>query len=68
MIDLISDTITMPSKEMMEQIWSAKLGDAGRLDSNGRGEDLTTNELEDLLQRSQARKLHCFVRPERWRM
>ena len=37
MIDLISDTITMPSKEMMEQIWSAKLGDAGRLDSNGRG-------------------------------
>ena len=48
MIDLISDTITMPSKEMMEQIWSAKLGDAGRLDSNGRGEDMTTNELEDL--------------------
>ena len=37
MIDLISDTITMPSKEMMEQIWSAKLGDASRLDSNGRG-------------------------------
>ena len=48
MIDLISDTITMPSQEMMERIWKAKLGDAGRLDSNGRGEDLTTNELEDL--------------------
>lgn len=48
MIDLISDTITLPSKEMMECIMEAKLGDAGRLDPNGRGEDMTTNELEDL--------------------
>ena len=48
MIDLISDTITLPSKEMMECIMEAKLGDAGRLDPNGRGEDITTNELEDL--------------------
>ncbi len=47
MIDLISDTVTMPSKEMLTSILSAKLGDAGRLDQNGRGEDKETNALED---------------------
>ena len=48
MIDLISDTITLPSEDMLSAIWTAKLGDAGRLGKNGRGEDMTTNELEDL--------------------
>lgn len=48
MIDLRSDTLTLPSEQMLKTIISAKLGDDGRVDSNGRGEDLTVNELEDL--------------------
>ena len=48
MIDLRSDTLTLPSEDMLRTIISAKLGDDGRVDSNGRGEDLTVNELEDL--------------------
>lgn len=48
MIDLRSDTLTLPTKEMIESILTAKLGDDGRSDSNGRGEDLTINEFEDL--------------------
>ena len=48
MIDLISDTITIPTKEMLYNILDAPMGDAGRVDANGRGEDITTNRLEDL--------------------
>jgi threonine aldolase len=48
MIDLRSDTLTLPGKEMLNTILSAKLGDDGRVDEKGRGEDLTVNELEDL--------------------
>lgn len=48
MIDLRSDTLTLPTQEMLETIFSAKLGDDGRVNSEGRGEDLTVNELEDL--------------------
>lgn len=48
MVDLRSDTLTLPDKAMLETILSAKLGDDGRVDTNGRGEDLTVNELEDL--------------------
>ncbi len=48
MIDLRSDTLTLPDKEMLDTILSAKLGDDGRVDEYGRGEDKTVNELEDL--------------------
>ncbi len=48
MIDLRSDTLTMPTQEMLESILTAKLGDDGRTDASGRGEDKTINELEDL--------------------
>ncbi|NLY09968.1 MAG: low specificity L-threonine aldolase [Tissierellia bacterium] len=48
MIDLRSDTLTLPNQEMLETILRAQLGDDGRVDSEGRGEDLTVNELEDL--------------------
>jgi threonine aldolase len=48
MIDLISDTVTLPSAAMLGSILNAPLGDAGRLDGRGRGEDPTTNALEDL--------------------
>lgn len=47
MIDLRSDTLTRPGKEMLEAILSAQLGDAGRRDADGRGEDPTVNQLED---------------------
>lgn len=48
MIDLRSDTLTLPDREMLTSILSAQLGDDGRLDKNGRGEDLTVNKLEDM--------------------
>lgn len=48
MVDLRSDTISMPTREMLETILKAKLGDDGRTDTRGRGEDLAVNELEDL--------------------
>ena len=47
MVDLRSDTISMPTREMLGTILEAKLGDDGRTDSRGRGEDLAVNELED---------------------
>ena len=48
MVDLRSDTISMPTREMLGTILEAKLGDDGRTDSRGRGEDLAVNELEDM--------------------
>lgn len=48
MIDLRSDTLTIPDDEMLKTILTAKFGDDGRINENGRGEDLTVNELEDL--------------------
>lgn len=48
MIDLRSDTLSMPDRAMLETILSAQLGDDGRLDAQGRGEDKAINELEDV--------------------
>lgn len=48
MIDLRSDTLTLPDEPMLRTILTARLGDDGRLDAEGRGEDLTVNELEDM--------------------
>lgn len=48
MIDLRSDTLTIPTLEMKKAIYNAELGDEGRKDSNGRGEDPTLNKLENL--------------------
>jgi len=47
MIDLRSDTLTLPDQPMLETILTAPLGDDGRLDAAGRGEDRTINQLED---------------------
>lgn len=49
MIDLRSDTLTMPDAAMLESVLSAPLGDDGRVDGAGRGEDATVNRLEDML-------------------
>lgn len=48
MVDLRSDTLSMPDREMLETILAAKLGDDGRTDAKGRGEDQAVNELENL--------------------
>jgi len=47
MIDLRSDTLTLPSPEMLNTILSAPLGDDGRADKEGRGEDPSVRLLED---------------------
>lgn len=48
MIDLRSDTLTLPDEPMLRSILTARMGDDGRLDSEGRGEDPTVNKLEDM--------------------
>lgn len=48
MIDLRSDTLTMPTDEMLDTVLEAKMGDDGRVGSDGRGEDRAVNELEDM--------------------
>lgn len=47
MIDLRSDTLTRPDAGMLSVMLSAPLGDSGRTDEYGRGEDPTVNALED---------------------
>lgn len=49
MIDLRSDTLTLPGREMLETILTAPLGDSGRLDAEGRGGDPTVNRLEEIV-------------------
>ncbi len=46
MIDLRSDTVTLPSAEMLDTIRTAKVGDSGRWDTHRKGGDPTVNELE----------------------
>lgn len=48
MIDLRSDTLSKPSKEMRKAMYEAETGDDGRIDSFGRSEDPTVRRLEDL--------------------
>src|SRR5699024_5438311 len=47
LIDLRSDTVTLPTRNMLENIVEAELGDDGRT-VNGRGSDPTVNQLEDI--------------------
>jgi Threonine aldolase len=51
MLDLRSDTATMPTEGMREAMMNAPLGDGGRTDLTGRGEDPTVYELEQLAAR-----------------
>ena len=48
MLDLRSDTSTMPTPEMWDAMMHAELGDGGRVDLTGRGEDPTVYQLEAL--------------------
>lgn len=47
-VDLRSDTLTMPTEAMRTAAFTAKVGDDGRTDSLGRGEDPSINRLEDM--------------------
>ena len=46
-VDLRSDTLTMPTLSMREAARHADVGDDGRTDAAGRGEDPSINRLED---------------------
>ena len=48
MLDLRSDTATLPTESMREAMMNALLGDGGRVDLTGRGEDPTVYALEQL--------------------
>ena len=48
MLDLRSDTSTLPTENMLKAMAEAELGDGGRVDLTGRGEDPTVYELEKL--------------------
>lgn len=48
MIDLRSDTVTKPTPAMRRAMMEAEVGDDGRLDPQGKGEDPTMNRLETL--------------------
>ena len=48
MLDLRSDTSTKPTPHMWEAMAKAELGDGGRVDLTGRGEDATVFQLEAL--------------------
>ena len=48
LLDLRSDTSTLPTPHMREAMAKAELGDGGRVDLTGRGEDPTVYRLEKL--------------------
>ncbi|MEH7343177.1 GntG family PLP-dependent aldolase [Bacillus sp. JJ1532] len=48
MVDLRSDTLTKPTGAMRRAMYEAIVGDDGRSNQDGKGEDPTVNTLEDL--------------------
>jgi threonine aldolase len=61
MIDLRSDTLTRPTAEMRKAMYDADVGDSGRTDSDGRGEDPTVNRLEDIAAQLMGKEAAMFV-------
>ena len=61
MIDLRSDTLTKPTEAMRKAMYAAEVGDAGRTDAGGRGEDPTVNRLEDMAARLMGKEAAMFV-------
>jgi len=61
MIDLRSDTLTKPTAEMRNAMYEAEVGDGGRIDTRGKGEDPTVNRLEDLAARLMGKEDAMFV-------
>jgi threonine aldolase len=61
MIDLRSDTLTKPTAEMRKAMYDAEVGDGGRIDAGGRGEDPTVNRLEDIAAQLTGKEAAMFV-------
>ena len=61
MIDLRSDTLTMPTEEMRKAAYEARVGDEGRTDAKGRGEDPTVNALEEMAAEITGKESALFV-------
>ena len=59
-IDLRSDTVTLPSEDMLDAIKSVKLGD------DVFSEDPTVNSLQEKLQIRWVRKMLCWCQVEPW--
>lgn len=60
MIDLRSDTLTLPTAEMLRSVEGARLGDSGRWNAERRGEDPSVNELEDLAAEMMGKEAAAF--------
>jgi len=61
MIDLRSDTLTKPTQEMRKAMYDAEVGDSGRADFKGRGEDPTVNKLEDMAAELMGKEEAMFI-------
>jgi threonine aldolase len=61
MIDLRSDTLTKPTEEMRKAMYEAEVGDEGRMDASGKGEDPTVNRLEDIAAQLTGKEDAMFV-------
>jgi len=61
MIDLRSDTLTKPTAEIRKAMYNAEVGDAGRMDAGGKGEDPTVNRLEDIAAQLTGKEAAMFV-------
>ncbi len=59
-IDLRSDTLSLPTSEMLSAMAHAELGDDGR-DVSGKGEDPTVNRLEEVAARRLGKEDALFV-------
>ncbi|NCB29961.1 MAG: low specificity L-threonine aldolase [Clostridia bacterium] len=61
LLDLRSDTSTTPTENMWEAMHHAAIGDGGRVDLTGRGEDPTVYELEQLAARLLGKEEAMYV-------
>jgi len=61
MIDLRSDTLTKPTEEMRNAMHAAEVGDEGRADADGRGEDPTIRRLEDMAAELMGKEAAMYV-------
>jgi threonine aldolase len=59
-VDLRSDTVTMPTSKMRQVMKDAEVGD------NGFGEDPTTNRLEEMAAERLGRKMPCLFPVVPW--
>lgn len=61
MIDLRSDTLTKPTEAMRKAMYDAEVGDEGRADDEGRGEDPTVRKLEDMAAELMGKEAAMYV-------